>query len=244
MMQKITVLVLNFFDYFHKKKIINFLKKKFSSLDVVFDVGAHKGESVELFIGNFIIKELYSFEPSFKNFSYLNSNIQKIQKKYKSTNFKIFNFGFGAIKDKLFLKQAAESSSSTLSDINKNSNYYKAKIKFLNGKESDHNFFEEFEVEIKTIDSFVSENSLKKIDLLKIDTEGHEHYVLKGFEQHMKIVKYIMFEHHYDDMLNKKYTFSDINKILIENKFINPKCHLEKLLITFMQTKILKTSRI
>ena len=28
-----------------------------------------------------------------------------------------------------------------------------------------------------------------------------------------------MFEHHYDNMIIKKYKFSDINKLLIENNF-------------------------
>ena len=219
MMQKIILLVLSFFDYFHKKKIINFFKKNFNSLNIVFDVGAHKGESIELFTSNFVVKELYSFEPSFKNFSYLKSNIHKIQNKYKSTNFEIFNFGFGDATNRLMLKQTTESSSSTLSDISQKSKYYKKKIKFLDTKESNKFFFEEFEVEIKSMDSFVNEKNIKKIDILKIDTEGHEYYVLKGFSKHMKIVKFILFEHHYDDMLIKKYTFSDINKILIENNF-------------------------
>ena len=35
----------------------------------------------------------------------------------------------------------------------------------------------------------------------------------------MKIVKYIMFEHHFDDMIKKKYTFGDINKLLAKNNF-------------------------
>lgn len=218
-MQKIVLFTLNFFDYFHKKKIINFIKKKLSHLDIVFDVGAHKGESVELFISNFFIKKIYSFEPSFKNFSHLNLNIKKFRKKYKSTIFNIFNFGFGAVQDRLFLKQTTESSSSTLCNINKHSRYFKKKIKFLK-KKTERDFFNEFEVEIKTIDNFVQEKKIKKIDLLKIDTEGYEFYVLKGFKHNIKIVKYILFEHHYDDMLNKKYTFSDINKILIENNFI------------------------
>jgi len=218
-MQKIIVLVLNFFDYFHKKKIINFFKKNLYSLDIVFDVGAHKGETIELFTSNFAIKEFYSFEPSFNNFFYLKSNIHNFKKKYKSTNFKIFNFGFGVETNRLLLKQTAESSSSTLSDISQNSKYYKKKIKFLGIKKLNKNFFEEFLVDIKSMDSFVNEKKIKKIDILKIDTEGHEYHVLKGLGKNIKIVKYILFEHHYDDMLIKRYTFSHINNILIENNF-------------------------
>ena len=48
-MQKIILLAMDFFDYFHKQKIINFLKKKNKSFDVFIDIGAHKGETIELF---------------------------------------------------------------------------------------------------------------------------------------------------------------------------------------------------
>ena len=34
-----------------------------------------------------------------------------------------------------------------------------------------------------------------------------------------KKIKFIYFEHHYDLMINKGYSFSDINKLLIKNKF-------------------------
>ena len=63
-MQKIILLVIDFFDYFHKIKIVNFLKKNNKSFDIFIDVGAHKGETIELFSKNFLIKKIYSFEAS------------------------------------------------------------------------------------------------------------------------------------------------------------------------------------
>ena len=45
--------LLDFFDFFHKKKILSFLKKKgFSNFKIFFDIGAHKGETINLFIKN------------------------------------------------------------------------------------------------------------------------------------------------------------------------------------------------
>lgn len=38
----------------------------------------------------------------------------------------------------------------------------------------------EEQVSITTLDAFVVENNIDKIDLIKIDTEGHEYFVLKG----------------------------------------------------------------
>ena len=50
MINYISILVLNFFDYFYKKKISNFLKKnKLENIDIFFDVGGHKGESINFF---------------------------------------------------------------------------------------------------------------------------------------------------------------------------------------------------
>ena len=49
---------------------------------------------------------------------------------------------------------------------------------------------------------------------MKIDTEGYEFNVIKGLQANHKIIKFIYFEHHYDDMIKKNYTFKDINLIL------------------------------
>ena len=54
---------------------------------------------------------------------------------------------------------------------------------------------------------------------MKIDTEGYELDVLQGLGTKIYNVKYIMFEHHYHDMLVKTYKFSDINELLIKNNF-------------------------
>ena len=60
MIKKLVILILFFFDYFHNKKIFNFLKKKnLTKFDVFFDIGAHKGESINLLLKNFKIKCLF-----------------------------------------------------------------------------------------------------------------------------------------------------------------------------------------
>ena len=48
-------------------------------------------------------------------------------------------------------------------------------------------------------DDFLSENHINKIDLLKIDTEGSEMEVLKGFEKSIdnKIIRAVQFEYGY-----------------------------------------------
>ena len=63
-------------------------------------------------------------------------------------------------------------------------------------------------------------NNILTVDLIKIDTEGHEFEVLKGLKTNIKNVNTIIFEHHYDNMIKKKYTFSDIHNFLKQNSFI------------------------
>ncbi len=57
------------------------------------------------------------------------------------------------------------------------------------------------------------------VDLLKIDTEGYEYEVLLGLKDKISNIKIIIFEHHYDNMIKKNYTYADINNLLIENNF-------------------------
>ena len=65
----------------------------------------------------------------------------------------------------------------------------------------------------------MKEKFIERIDILKTDTEGFELFVLKGAREKIKNIKYIYFEHHFDDMLVKKYTLSDIHNYLIKNGF-------------------------
>ena len=80
-------------------------------------------------------------------------------------------------------------------------------------------------------------NKIKNIDILKIDTEGYELNILKGISKdHFNKIKYIYFEHHYDLMIQKNYTYRDIFNLLkkiILKSYIKLKCHLESLLNTF-----------
>ena len=64
-MQKIILLIIDFFNFFQKKKILNFLKKNnYKDFKIFFDIGAHKGETIDLFTKNFNIDNFYSFEAS------------------------------------------------------------------------------------------------------------------------------------------------------------------------------------
>ena len=102
---------------------------------------------------------------------------------------------------------------SSFSKINKKSKYYRIK-KFIMGSQK---IFES--VKVKKLDTFVKMIKIKnKIDLLKIDTEGHELEVLKSGIKTLSKVKFILIELRLNDMyLN--YSSIKIHNFLKQNKF-------------------------
>ena len=115
------------------------------------------------------------------------------------------------------MKQLNESSSSTINDINTNSKYFKKKSLFL--YENKEKFYDEIEIKQTTLSDYIFEKKINKIDLLKIDTEGYEMNVLCGLKNNFDKVSFIMFEHHYHDMILKKYNFHEIHTMLKKNNF-------------------------
>ena len=219
MIQKIILWVLSLFDYSYQKKWIKFLKKnKYNNFKLLIDVGAHKGESIKLFSKNFVIKKIISFEASPINFKYLKKKIEENKLKYNNTEIVLENIALGAENKIIEFNQFNESSSSTIKDINKESKYYKRKfrlINFLNNKKT----FQKIKIKVSKLKDYIEKNNIKKIDFMKIDTEGYEYEILLGLENKIKLVDIIMFEHHYDNMIIKNYTFTDINNFLKMNNF-------------------------
>ena len=218
-MYKFILKILSFFDFYHQFKIFKFLKKKgFKKFDIFFDIGAHKGESIVSFLKNFQIKKIYSFEASPENFKVLLKNKVKFDNKFKNTSIILENLAIGSSNEEVVFKQSYESMSSTFTKINQDSKYYKKKINLFRLNRNE-NFFKDIMVQLFTLDQYLNKNNISKVDFLKTDTEGYEYDVLLGLKDNIKKVSIIMFEHHYDDMLNKNYTFRDINKLLKKNNF-------------------------
>ena len=219
MIQKIILWGLSLFDYSYQKKWIKFLKKnKYNDFKILIDIGAHKGESIKLFSKNFIIKKIITFEASPINFEFLKKKIDENKQEYNNTEIVLENIALGAENKIIEFNQFNESSSSTIKDINKESKYYKRKfrlINFLNNKKT----FQKIKIKVLKLKDYIEKNNIKKIDFIKIDTEGYEFEILLGLENKIKLVDIIMFEHHYDNMIKKGYTFENINKLLIKNNF-------------------------
>ena len=211
----IVKLIINFFDYFQQKKNFKFLKKKIQKNATLFDVGAHHGETINNFIKYFNFSSIHSFEASNKNYKLLKI---KFKKKNESKIF-LNNFGLSDLNKSLKIKEFEETSSTTLSGINHYSKYYKRKMDVLGLKDKEK-IYRNSDVKLIRLDNYCEEKKINNIDLLKIDTEGHEYFVIKGSTNALTKIKYIYFEHHYDDMLIKGYKYSDIHDFLKKYNFI------------------------
>ena len=219
MIKKLVLLFLSFFDYFYQKKIIKFLKKNsLSEINLIFDVGAHKGESINLFLKNMKVKNIVSFEASPLNFKYLENNKKNLEKKFPNTKIIVENLALSSDGRVVTFNQFNESSSSTINNINQESRYFKRKFNLLNLRNK-KKIYESFKLKTETLDNYIYQNNFNRISFLKIDTEGYEYEILIGLKKRIKSVDTIMFEHHYDNMIIKEYTFSDINYLLKKNNF-------------------------
>jgi len=195
--------------YWHEPNILKSLKKL--NINYIFDVGSHRGESIDYFIKLKNLKKIQSFEPQKDIFLVL-------KKKYKNNNKVILN--------QIALSQNENykdfyindlSSTSTFSRLNKKSLWLKIKNKILNKKNP---IINKIKIRSLTIDKFIKQKKIKKIDLLKIDTEGHELEVLKGALKTIKEhkVKFILIELHFSKMY-QNYSKKKIESFLAKNNF-------------------------
>ena len=211
--------IITIIDFFYQKKKYQFLKKKISgNIDVFFDIGSHHGVTIKEFLKIFSINKIYAFEPSKKNYLKLKNNVEKIQK-IKSVDIKIYQLGVGKKEEILQLNEITDGVSNTFNKLDLNSEYFKKK-RFITSLFGIKKFFSnKISTKIITLKNFIKQEKIEKIEFIKIDTEGFELNVLLGLEDHIEKVKFILFEHHYDNMIIKKYNFSDIHRLLINSGF-------------------------
>lgn len=85
-----------------------------------------------------------------------------------------------------------------LSDTNDNLTYYNEQMSFVQRKLTHPDTYQnwsESTLEVKKADEYIKNNNIQKIDFVKIDTEGFEFNVIKGFGEEIRNVKYLQFEY-------------------------------------------------
>lgn len=203
----------NCFFYPKLKKFYKSLKDVNNSV-TIFDVGSNKGQSIDFFTEIYPHARIYAFEPNKKLF-------KKLKDKYKErNNIYIQNYGISSKEGELLFKVNAMDETSTFEELNYQSQYLDTKAKVL-GVKKENLIEDKYQVEVTTLNKVFKTHKIEKVDILKVDVEGHELECLKGLFCSGNRLKptYIQLENHNDDMYLSKNTFIDIDNLLCENGY-------------------------
>ena len=177
----------------------HFLKKYLSKVNnpIVLDVGANIGNYSKTVMEINNSATVHAFEPLPKNYEQLNQidniNSYNLGCSDENGSIKFYNFEGG----------------STFASI------YQDVIESIHKKQSI-----EFDIDVIKLDDFISSNDIIQIDLLKIDTEGHELAVLHGASNAIKErkMKAIHFEFNVMNVISRVF-FKDIFDLLENYSF-------------------------
>src|SRR5581483_1279373 len=133
---------------------------------VVLDVGANEGQSATQFFELFPSARIYSFEPSSGAFQTLAGVARQ------NTRLTAVNKALGEHPGTLVLHEnKMHQTNSFLPAASRSKEYFNTDVLACEKKT---------EVEVTTLDTFCSKESIEHIDLLKVDVQGFELNVLKG----------------------------------------------------------------
>jgi len=136
------------------------------SKPTIFDVGAYNGHTASNYKTFFPQSKVYCFEPSSLAFNDLQANTKEMK------DVEIFNFALGSksgVSD-FFVNSFGPTNSLLKPDPLSNETW---------GLDLGSNTVKN-SVKVETLDNFVKEKEIPKIDILKMDTQGTELEILKG----------------------------------------------------------------
>ena len=151
-------------EYIYEKEI-ELIPKMIAEESVVFDIGANRGE-YSYYFGQVVGSkgQIYAFEPGKRAFNLL----QKIKDKYQLGNI---------ITKKLALSDRVGSHVLIVPYFNRQSQLSSSNP--IQGRKET--------ISLNTLDNFMSENGIERLDFIKCDTEGSELFVFKGGINTLKV---------------------------------------------------------
>lgn len=161
-------------DWFEKKKSL------FENVEIVFDCGAYIGEWTSMMTNIFPLAKFYCFEPTQSSFERM---IQLLSNQKQSISFENILLGEQDGKRVTFFQ--------SLKNCDLGNSIFKENTEHF--KELSKDYINVTKV-TKRLDTYLKESNIKKIDLLKLDTQGSELLILKGLGDEIKNVRYIIIE--------------------------------------------------
>jgi FkbM family methyltransferase len=165
---------------------------------VVFDVGANLGSYSLAVLAANPSARIFAFEPHPETFRGLSSNLA-------GCGVELVNAGCGSEEGRIALYDYSSAGS-------EHASLYQGVIEQLHGQKA-----RSHDVRIVPLDGFASDRGIARIDLLKIDTEGHELEVLAGAKRLIadRRVTAIHFEFNEMNVISRTY-FRDFHAALPE----------------------------
>lgn len=151
---------------------INLWKRLKPECKIIFDIGAR----TELdYCGSGLTSFL--FEPNSKFYEQLKEKLSNIEKEKVEEDMEITLLKIG------------------LGEREETRRYYENSQSFHFRNISNDKLENSVFLKIRKLDDIVKENEITNIDFIKIDTKGHEYFVLKGGEKSLLMTKYVQFEY-------------------------------------------------
>lgn len=161
---------------------------------LIFDIGAEDGASCERYSNILKNPIIHAFEPRPDQFAIM-------KRKFKD-------------EKNIYLNNVAIGSKTEIKKFNQikgggRSSFHKSTVDNLSNQT-------QIDVQVTTIDEYVNKNNIKRINLLKIDTQGYEDEVLKGAQETLKLNKIDIIETELivGNMYDKTLSFSEIENII------------------------------
>lgn len=153
-----------------EKKSISLWMQLAKNSNVIFDIGANTGLYGLVAKSINSSSKIYSFEPLPGVYKFLNKNIQENSFDINSYELGLSNYDG---KAKVYLREGTDFAYSVT--VNKKTIFDKKA--------------HELEIEVMRLDSFIEQNNISTIDLIKLDVETHEVEVLNGMGRYLNEFK-------------------------------------------------------
>lgn len=133
---------------------------------VVFDIGAHHGQTALAYNKLFHSAEIYSFEPFGESFAALTNTVKPFK------NIQAFNTALSNTTGEIEFHSNQSSATNSILPTHKEG----AAIWDVNLLDT----INKIKVPVTTVDDFIRTHNISHIDILKIDTQGTEYLVIEG----------------------------------------------------------------
>jgi FkbM family methyltransferase len=167
---------------------------------LILDVGANTGQSVKRYRRVFPSAIIHSFEPSQRIFDQLKTNVAGQEDVFT------WNCGVGSAAGKQTFLENTHSDMSSFLELSKTGW----------GK-----IVKESVVDVTTVDQFMADHQIHRVDILKSDTQGYDFEVIKGAEHAMRrnAIGLLYFEFIFSEMYQNLPRFDEVFRHLTDRRF-------------------------